>query len=210
MNFIFRGCKMNLGVPFLAFITGALILDKSGNMIWCLLATTVHEIGHIVCILSQKNELHEIKFCLMDIKILDKSNISRSYKDDIILMAAGPLANFLFALVFGFVNLFFHKEHILIFVVENLFLGFFNLLPIDFLDGGKILFSILSLKFKEKKAESILNYVSVITLFPMSAIGFYILLKSKYNFSLLLIAVYLIVRIIFKSDVNQRWCERNF
>lgn len=84
-------------------------------------------------------------------------------------------------------------------ISENLILGFFNILPIESLDGGQILYIFLSNKMQNDKAIVFLEVISFIILLPLAVIGFYMLLKSKYNFSLLLISCYLISVIIIKK-----------
>ncbi|MBP3320169.1 MAG: hypothetical protein J6K87_00775 [Clostridia bacterium] len=75
-----------------------------------------------------------------------------------------------------------------------------NLLLIESLDGHRILSVILSRKFDINICEKILNIVSVIFLVPVSVLGIIILVKSKYNFSLLIFGVYLFSRIILKKN----------
>ena len=83
---------------------------------------------------------------------------------------------------------------------ENLFIGLINLLPIMPLDGGQILFVILSKRVCGETCERVTQIVSFLTLLPLALVGFIILLESKYNFSLLFLCFYLMTYLLFKND----------
>ena len=51
---------------------------------------------------------------------------------------------------------------------------------------------------REEKAEKVVMAASVITLLPLAAAGFYTLIDSGYNFSLLAVTLYLCLLLIFK------------
>lgn len=205
MNFTFRGCSFKIGIPFLSLITLTLILDKSGKFIWCLLAMSIHELGHTFCMMSQHKKLRKMQFCLFDIKIIDSVGTLRSYKDDMFLMSAGSFANLLTALLFYIINCVLSKEFLNIFIEENMLIGIFNLLPIDSLDGGQILLTFLKMHLDEQKAKSLGRIISIIFLVPVTIIGICLLLKSRYNFSLFLVSTYLIARFFLNDNQTMRW-----
>ena len=68
------------------------------------------------------------------------------------------------------------------------------------LDGGQLMYVILCRKFSEKSAERIINITAVIILFPLTVLGFMVLLNSKYNFSLLFVCAYLIASLLCKNN----------
>ncbi|OYV39526.1 MAG: site-2 protease family protein [Rhodospirillales bacterium 20-64-7] len=64
-----------------------------------------------------------------------------------VVAAAGPLTNFLLALLAGFaLHLGYAQTFLAYFILINLTLGIFNLLPIPPLDGGRILVGILPMR----------------------------------------------------------------
>ena len=85
------------------------------------------------------------------------------------------------------------------FLDTNFTLGLFNILPIDSLDGGQALFILLSMKFSPFTSMKILDIISFMILIPVAVMGFLVLLQSKYNFTLLLTALYLIAIILLKN-----------
>uniref|UniRef100_UPI0002DC4984 site-2 protease family protein n=1 Tax=Ruminococcus bromii TaxID=40518 RepID=UPI0002DC4984 len=84
--------------------------------------------------------------------------------------------------------------------MANLCTGLFNMLPVMSLDGGQLMYVILCRKFSEKSAERIINITAVIILFPLTVLGFMVLLNSKYNFSLLFVCAYLIASLLCKNN----------
>ena len=115
------------------------------------------------------------------------------------ILIGGPLANLFGVGILYLLHYVMGNQNTVLSISENLFLCVFNLLPIESLDGGQILYIFLSSKFDEHKSVVILKFVSFVILFPLAIIGFYILLKSKNNFSLLLISCYLIAVVLIKK-----------
>lgn len=85
----------------------------------------------------------------------------RSYKRGVMITgAAGPLSNFVLAVIgaivlFFVVPLFPHSPHIIswsigLFIITNIGLGVFNLVPIPPLDGSRILYGFLPSPWAEK------------------------------------------------------------
>ena len=69
------------------------------------------------------------------------------------------------------------------------------------LDGGAALYAILSVRLGEKKASFWASFFSFVILVPLAALGFWILLRNPYQFSLLFISVYLMgVLVLQKTD----------
>lgn len=90
---------------------------------------------------------------------VDRRNFNNQFKDDAIVSAAGPLSNLLLALLFFLIFYFsinLNVANSLILNVLwyafylNIFLCFFNLLPIPPLDGSHILFDIFPNKYTAK------------------------------------------------------------
>ena len=194
--------KLNSNFYFVVIITLMLVIDRSYYFILGMLFAVMHELGHVMTILLKKSRVNKIKFGLINIDMVyDSSSFSNiNYKDELLIYISGSLVNFMLCLIFIFIyyviNIYFFK----IIAYQNFFIGTVNLLPIESLDGHRILSVILSRKFDINICEKILNIVSVIFLVPVSVLGIIILVKSKYNFSLLIFGVYLFSRIILKKN----------
>lgn len=132
---------------------------------------------------------------------VDRRNFKNPYKDDAFVSFAGPFSNFILAIVFAVTFALIYKTNLTnsnlvlnIFwygTFFNIFLFFFNLLPIPPLDGSHILFDI----FPNKFTASLLRlgfYGSIILLvFIYSPLWnyFFTLVNSTANFFLKMVGV---------------------
>ena len=195
----FKNCLIIISFPFLALISALLLLDDNSTMCWGLLAAFIHECGHIWAMILRKSKPREICFRSFSIDIIDVSNTQRDYNADIFILLAGPLLNLTIAAVLLSSHRIFNCQSLQVFAVANLFLAVFNLLPIETLDGGQIALNLLLRKCNIKTAERVSFLLSISILFPLAILGFYVLIRSKYNFSLLFLSCYLMAILLFKN-----------
>ena len=177
-------------------------MDKSYTAIFGVLSAAMHELGHILAIYLKKGNIKEIAFGIVNIDISGESdNFSKAEStDELFILLSGPLINLVLSLVLKLI--YFNGGCYIINLIsyQNLFLGIVNLLPISSLDGGRILYILLSKKLDFILAERILNIISLLFLIPLCILGFLLLIKSKYNFSLLILGCYLLSYVLFRSD----------
>lgn len=203
MTFNVLGIKIEISFLFVCLITAFIIVESSELLIWGLSSALIHELGHILIMILVGHKPSRIIFNFFDIDIKDDKRNNRNYKEDILILLGGPAANFLMGVILWLLYVFnCGNENILVLITENLFLGAFNVLPIESLDGGQILYIYLSNRLQQDKAMMILELISFAVLFPLAILGFYVLLISKYNYSLLLVSCYLIGVILIK----RRYC----
>ena len=176
-----------------------LILQNSQIFIIGILAYLIHELGHITAMKLKKHQIKEIKVSLFSIDIVDKSRNIVTYENDLFILAFGPLFNFIAAFISLLSFYFFHFSTLKICSCVNFSIGIFNLLPIFSLDGGQIVYIILSKYFSYKFSNKLLIIISILFLFPLSVLAILILLKSRYNFSLLFVCLYLFAALIIKN-----------
>ncbi len=177
-----------LYVAILAFI---LILDKSGGIFCCFLASFFHETGHLIALFFLKQRVEEVKFSVFDIQI--KSSHYLDFKRELIIVLSGVLLNFL-------LFIFFYRI-IPLFALANLFIGIFNILPVSTLDGGQAINLVLTRFFSKEKSAIIINILTVIVSIPIFTIGIIILLNTKYNFSFLALGLYLILTVFMNKEI---------
>ena len=172
-------------------------MDKSYNAVLGIIFSCVHEIGHIGILLLKQVKLKEISFGLINIDIMNE-DLQVKPENQILVFLGGPLINLILSFIFAIICVVSPNYIFKIMSLQNLILGFINLLPIKTLDGGKILYVLLSQCIELNKAETITNLISIIFLIPLCILGFIIFVKSKYNFSLLILACYLVSYILYK------------
>lgn len=171
-----------------ALMSFVFVLDTSGRAFMCFLSAVLHETGHLVAMLCFSIKPKSITLRLFDIVI--DADCNRGFVPDFVITLSGPIVNFSVA----FLSYFLSRD---IFMV-NLFIGCFNLLPIDTFDGGHLLYLILSRKFELSTVNLILKILTFIFLVPLFVIGLLVLFCSKYNYSLLMISLYLLAILFLK------------
>lgn len=177
-----------IGYEVAAAMTAVLLLDRENRVICCFLAALLHECGHVVMMLCCGVRVRGVKLRLFDVLI--EADEPPTVRADVWITLAGPAANFLFALSLCPFSLTLGLPH--------LALGAFNLLPVMSLDGGHLLDILLSRRFSPRVCGRILKLTTFIFILPLMTAGIYILLKSGYNYSLLLIALYLTAVLLLK------------
>ena len=183
--------ETKIHVSFFFGLTVALtgLFDQTGTILLCLLAGIIHEAGHLAVLLVSHEKPKEIHITPFGMRIERNSGFLMSFGQEILCAFAGPLVNLIVWLIFRGSR----------FSEINLTIGLFNLLPCEPLDGNKILENFLRLRFSQTTTEKISLAISCITVLPVAIAGFIILVKSRHNFSLLLISVYIIFFIAIKK-----------
>ena len=163
------------------------------------MAVIIHECGHLFAMLICKSPPDKIKISLFEIKITNSSRQLNTTRQNLCSTASRPMA-FVWLLIVLYLLYLYNSEFLLPIAMANLCTGLFNMLPVMSLDGGQLMYVILCRKFSEKSAERIINITAVIILFPLTVLGFMVLLNSKYNFSLLFVCAYLIASLLCKNN----------
>lgn len=191
---------IELSFPLVAAMTAVIICDTSLSVIICFIAAIMHEAGHLLALWKYGAFPKKIKLTLFDIAIIDRNKVLRSLKKELVIILAGITVNIIAAILSYILNKLFPCAFFYNLFAANVTLAVFNSLPVDSLDGGQALFLILCEKTDIKKAMAILDIISFIILIPISCLGFLVLLKSKYNFTLLLTSIYLITLILIRKS----------
>lgn len=187
----FKLCGVLYEASFLtvAVMSAVIILDTSGRVMKCFLCAIIHECGHLLAMKCFSIKPESIKLSLFDVAI--NADTQRDFLSDLIITLSGPLMNFLTAIVFYFCS----QQTLFI---ASIVIGTFNLLPVETFDGGHALLLLLTKKLSLSKAHTVLRALTFALLLPIFALGILVLFYSKYNYSLLLIALYLLAVLFLK------------
>lgn len=198
MIFELFGCEIYISVPFTAFIALLFLTDKTGMMSVTASAVVIHELGHIIAmkLFGAMPERIELKPAVLHII---KPKRSLSYKKEIGILAAGPLAGTLAAAAGAALFFLIEKKEIFLWIfTSNAALSIFNMLPISELDGGKILEYCLSLKLTAVTAKKISLTISCLFVIAMVIIGAAMLLYGNNNLTILITGLYMFILMLLK------------
>ena len=187
-----HGIDFRFSLLFPAAMVILLTLDKTGLAAWCVAASILHEAGHFFMMFALGSRPAQIIIGIFGVCVIQNQSVPMSYKNSRLVALAGPLANLAAFLVTT------AGCGIAMPSLVHLVLAVFNLLPVEPLDGGQALYFTLISHMDEEKAERICLAVSVVTLVPLATGGFYLLMRSGYNFTLLAVSLYLGLLLIFK------------
>ena len=176
-------------------------------MITC---AAIHESGHLLCAKILKIKIREMVIDIGGAKIYPYSN-SYPYSYELLLTFAGPFANLLLATALNLIcrdslyiqnltknafdgNLSFWEYAYAFSVLQALL----NLIPINTLDGGRILKCTLCILFSQKVGDTILKTTTLIFSLILWIISVYFLLGSGGGISLFVFSICMFLK-IFES-----------
>lgn len=177
-----------------------LLTEQLNIYIVFMLFAIIHELGHvltgIILGFKPKNiEVLPIGISACFYMQCDEYNKKINYANrfvlkKVIISCAGPITNFIIAIIFYFFDFSIFNISREFIIYTNLIIGIFNLIPIYPLDGGRIIKNILHIKIGLKesyKYTKIIANLSIIILTIFSSMG---ILYLK-NISIVLILIYL-------------------
>lgn len=192
MTFYAANTKIVISFYFAAVITLLLVFSKTDTALICLAGCILHETGHLIMMAFFKSYPKEISFNPFGMKITAMNMTNLSAKKEMLIYLSGPCANLIAALVCFALN----ENKI---AQINLFLGIFNLLPVKSTDGGAALTLIAGLFLSDDKAKIIINIIGGIVLLFVFLIGAYQIINTRFNCSLIIVGIYLLIMYFKKS-----------
>lgn len=148
----------------------------------------LHELAHLLAAICIGLKPSRIIFFPFGVNLKLKNSIIGALSDEIILYLSGPLLNAVLAIL----SVFFTKnEYFNLFYYNNLGLFLFNILPILPMDGGILAKKILTARVGYRRSETLLKCISLVLILFLIFIQMYLLIKNKFNFSILLAVIFL-------------------
>lgn len=171
-------------------------LDGSGIFSCVIIASVVHELGHLAAMALSCVRASGIRLELTGAAITyDNSRVT--YFTDAFIAAMGPLfgigLSVLASLLAGY------DDGFLVLSGVSFCLTVLNLLPASGLDGGMILYALLSGLKNEMLADRVLCISTCLTSFVLMAAGIYILIATGSNFTFLLAGAWILFAFIRAS-----------
>lgn len=196
MKFKFLGTKIYVSFFFMAVITVMLATDRTGYMLPTLFAVIIHEAAHLFVMWVQDAAPLSIRLIPSSVQINKK--FSFSPKNDILIAAAGPIANLLLCGCLYFNYIAFGNISVLYYAILNLIIGCFNLLPVKGLDGGTIVYTLIC-KFKgHHRAALIMRIITLIIAAAVIILAVTLTFRSRFNISVYIVGIYLLITALMK------------
>ncbi len=184
--------KIKFDPVFVGVITFYCLLERSVLPLYVVVAALLHEIGHFAVIKRLKYPVSAFEIQPIGFKIVEGS-ACKSYLQDIAVAAGGPITNLTCAAIIYIFSAIVKTETTAFAIAINLTLFAVNMLPIGVLDGGRIVYALLAQKFGILAADAIMPKISFSFSLLLIVLGIAIFAASGYNFSLLLIGIYLLI-----------------
>lgn len=187
LSVVIKNIKIGVSFSFFA-VVGLVCLwqDSNGDkLLLMLMCCLLHEMGHLIAMCLCNVPPIMIIAYGGGIKIYPDNAKMTSDFQDIIILSAGCIINIILACLLFLLN-----KSPTYFSMANLFLGLFNLMPVKYFDGGRL----LSIALKDSKAVNVIRCI-FITFFAI-VIGA-MALKGMFSISLFVIFAYIIISELF-------------
>lgn len=177
-------------IQLIIFFILGFIFDLSLAFFWII----IHELAHYFVLLKLNIEPEKFKLHILGARLEIKDYEDLSSREKLIVCSAGPILNFVVAIIFFIIyKVIINNEYVYSTYEINLVLFVFNLFPTYPLDGGKILGAILEDKMIFKDVNDLLikiSYIFGIVFLFLSIMGIFIL--GELNITSILAGIFII------------------
>lgn len=196
---------MDRGVRFICYSPWILLIfvlfTLSGHFDLCFIAYLIamlHEAGHLIAAKVLGYNVAGVKIEPFGV-CMNLSGEITDCRHELVISLAGPVANVIM-ITAGTLLTYINVNVPEVFFISNLYMLFINLLPVMPLDGGRIVNAVLKTEFGERKAKKIVFFLSVPVVCVIAVLGVILIFKSKINYSLLIISLFMCNNIRLRSD----------
>lgn len=159
-----------------------------------LCAAAAHELGHLVAIRAAGGQVSRLRLTAAGAELRLEGTLS--YTRELLCALAGPLVNLTLAFAAA-------RLGAVVFAGLNLALGFFNLLPVSALDGGRVLSCLTALLFGPERARQLLLCTDAALTAALLACGGAVFVAGG-NVTLLLVGAWLLCSFWRPKDKSWR------
>lgn len=210
--------KIKVGFAAFAMLITMLLSDRAEVLILYVLSATLHETGHLLAARRLNIGIKEIRFEFSGVRICTEEKLT-SYKGELIMALAGPLASIMISVlsvaVLSFYNIsvsdasqeiasFIEGKNSLFgalgfFALSSLLQGGVNLLPVRSFDGGRAAYCLLAMIFSEGVADRVLELTSIIFAFSLWTFALYLMLMVSAG-----LGIFVFSACIFLSTIQRK------
>ncbi len=154
--------------------------------------TALHECAHVLVAKMCKVPIDGVEVLPFGITMKVRDECIVKPYDEVKISLAGPVCNFLTAFFTYGLWWGVYRDYI---ITASVAMGIFNLLPALPLDGGRILRAVLVKRLGHIRATTFVFKVTRVTALLIAIVGLYIVYATGFNFSFLLIGVFLLANL---------------
>lgn len=194
MFLVFPRLRLRISVFAIPIFLLMLWLEGVVPFVIIMLSAIIHELGHIIAIRNLGYRIRRTDILPMGALIVCPEGIP--HRDEFKIAIFGPLFSVAAAFFAFGLFLIFNSTETLFAVIINLVFGFFNMLPVKKLDGGKAFFSFVADKRDEIFAERISRSVSIVATMFFVVFAFSCVSVSGFNFGAVLLCITLVFQLL--------------
>lgn len=186
----------NVSIHFDAFFLIVLIFTLFAGyfkvFVFCFICMALHESGHVLTAILVHARVRSIKIMPVGFSAVIDDDFC-SVPQRAAISVGGPFANIVVFFILSAVNSYFliDSENMRFFILTNLLLAVFNMIPVMPLDGGRLIWVALSGKIGLFAATNCTYKISIVFSLGIITAGLILLLDESCNFSLLCIGLYI-------------------
>lgn len=178
---------------FAVFLAFAANIAGEKTLFLSLLFSFVHETVHLAVLYFSGIKKAQIRLYPAGIKICCENLNLLSYKKTVFSALSAPFFNIISGAVFFLLHKYTGAEFFYPCAGVNFLLGAINLLPLSFLDGGRALEALLSVKAGQEKVQKIMKTLALWSLVFLCLLFFAGFITGKIRIFLLFFCVYCLV-----------------
>lgn len=178
--------KIQIHISFWAAIAicTMLVFDRKLLFFKLFFAVCMHEVGHIAALRLMHKHVRSVRLTAFGICLDIGMNQTLSYREEIKAALCGPLMNLLLCVIFAL-----RRDVYAAGINAALFI--INMLPVNTLDGGRILCAILSECATPAAACKVIKATELLCIIILSIVSLGSFHAGRANFTLLAICAYL-------------------
>ena len=193
---------LKLNLLLIPLIASSIALGYFASFITSYICALIHELAHIITAKLLRVGISHIELHPFGVCARLSSDVISNPASEILISISGPLCSLALAIAGYVINA---PEY---FVLCNGAMAAVNLLPILPLDGGRIMRAGLCMKTGAVSAYNTATKISRVPLILLFLLAIYSLVTNRFNFSLILIGVFLFANLLTEQHNVSRQAVR--
>ena len=173
-----------------------IMIDGTVFAVYAMCSALWHELAHVIALRLCRGRVRRVVTRGFGLRLETEP---LTYGKEAVAAAAGPLASLAAAALFAMIP---QSRTVTFAAFSNAALFALNALPIYPLDGGRVLYCLLCRRLTPERAGAITRAVTYTFMAPLAAAGVALVVRSGYNFSLLVILGYVAATLVRSNELR--------